>query len=236
MAETGGTAFILSPWDPMLASYLEEAGAMASGMESLSADPAPDAVVLVSGSATARDDRPLFDSLMRAEREVEAKCASLGIPLTLLRPGYTFGDGVSGEMADLFDEVRTARYVHLRGNEARLSVICAYDVARAAMALAGKPGILNASDGRDPRLIDIAEAMSANLGARKRMWHLPPKWAAVLGRIPGLRGLLDPDRFARRAQSRTLDATEFLEAIGFEPFDTCAVIAREAADYPYHNP
>lgn len=234
MAETGRTAYILSPWDAMLASYLEEAGATASGMESFSTDSIPDAVVLISASATARDDRELFDSLMRVEKEMEKRCASAGIPFTLIRPGYMFGDGVEGKMAELFEEVRDGRYIHLRGNDATLPVICAYDVARAAIALAGKPGTYYATDGRPARLLDIAEAMSANQGARKRMWHLPPKWARVLGKVPGLRGILDPERFGRRSKSLVLDPADFLEAIDFKPFDTLAIISRESKDYPYH--
>lgn len=248
MSQAKEPLILLSPANPMLASYLAETGgeALCVGSVALPVESAvlskdgrrPDAVVLISGVATARDDRDLFDSLMRVERAVETLCAGSDIPLTIIRPGYMFGDGVEGQMAGLFEEVRSGRYIHLRGNDARLSVICALDVARAAVALAGKPGVFNAADGHDPRLIEIAEAMSANLGARKRMWHLPPAWAKWLGKLPGLGGagqLLDAARFERRSRSHTLDAASFIEAVGFQPYDTLAVIAREEPSYPYRN-
>ena len=173
-------------------------------------------------------------SKILAEREVTAWCAARGVTLTILRPVAMFGDGVGGEMAELFREVTSGRYVHLRGNEARLSVVTALEVALAVKAVWSAGGIYNVADGRNPRLIELAEAMSANAGARRRMWHLPPRWAAVLRHIPGAGTMLDADRMERRSRTLTFSAGKLMST-GWTPRDTLAVIAREDTTYPYRE-
>lgn len=174
-------------------------------------------------------------SKILAEKEVTDWCERNDVTLTILRPAPMFGSGVHGEMDELFREVLSGRYIHIRGNEAKLSLVTAYDVARAIRSLYEKGGIYNVTDGRPARLIDIAESMSANLGARKRMWHLPEKWAKVGGMIPGLGSLLDADRFARRAKTLTFDSDRFASAVDWQPFDTLEVLARKEKNYPYRD-
>lgn len=209
----------------------------------------PEAFVFVSDAAVyGRTDgeeideqSPIFaadkvgQSKILAEREVTAWCEARGVTLTVLRPVAMFGDGVGGEMAELFGEVISGRYVHLRGNEARLSVVTALDVALAVKAAWRTGGVYNVADGRNPRLIDLVEAMSANAGARRRMWHLPPRWAAVLGRLPGAGRMLDADRFERRSRTLTFSARRLQETTDWTPRDTLAVIAREDRSYPYRE-
>ena len=85
-----------------------------------------------------------------------------------------------GEMRRLFDRVVAGKYLHIRENDARLSLVTAHDCAAAVLALAGRSGVYNVSDGRGHRWVDLCEAMSANAGEFKRMPRIPARWATVI--------------------------------------------------------
>ncbi|MDE6022561.1 MAG: NAD(P)-dependent oxidoreductase, partial [Muribaculaceae bacterium] len=140
-------------------------------------------------------------SKARAEEIAGKWCADRGVRLTVVRPARMFGKGIKGEMASLFNDVVAGRYIHVRGNDARLSLVCASDVAVAIMKLHSKGGVYNVTDGRGAKWIELAEAMSANTGAMKRQTCLPEKWAAAAWKyaswIPAVRASIAPGIIAR---------------------------------------
>lgn len=174
-----------------------------------------------------------------AERLVAEWCAAHGVLLTVVRPARMFGKGMKGEMTSLFNDVVNNRYIHVRGNDARLSAVCAVDVASAIKKLHSIGGIYNLSDGTAPRWIDLAEAMSANCGAMKRQMFLPPKWAALAWRlapwIPAVKASLAPDTLTRRGKTLTLSDAAVRATLGdsWNPFPVIGVLNRTCEDYPY---
>lgn len=213
----------------------------------------PTAVVLVSSwqvySADAGEDidetRPLWatgeagKSKARMEREFEEWCRAREIPLTVVRPARMFGNGVKGEMARLFDKVVAGRYVHIRGNEAKVSLVTALDCALAIVALLGKEGIYNVSDGTPHRWVDLCEAMSANAGEFKRMPRLPEKWAATIWklfpRVPIVQLTLSPEALRPYSVSQTLATDRLRAAVEMRFHNTLDVIAHRDSDYPYEQ-
>lgn len=191
------------------------------------------------------ETRPTFSrsdagiSHARTEGRLEKWCASRGVTLTIVRAALMFGDGVSGWTLDLFNRAVRGHYVHIRGNDAKVSLVTALDAARAMAVLAGKPGIYNVSDGKAHRWIDLVEAMTANAGAQKRMTHLPEKWAAFIykwfGRLPIVEECLSPTALEPFSHTCVLDNRKVAEATGIEFFDTVEVIARREKGYPYNN-
>lgn len=177
-------------------------------------------------------------SKARAEQLIKEWCVQKGVRMTILRPARMFGRGVHGEMKTLFNDVVNARYIHVRGNEARLSLICALDVAKAIMALHSIGGTYNLSDGVGATWIALAEAMSANSGAMKRQTFLPQKWADAAWKftpwIPAVKASLSPDALARRSKTLTLSNEAVREAIPeWHPYPAIDVISRQNSDYPY---
>lgn len=170
-----------------------------------------------------------------AEKEVSEWAQRHNVTLTILRPAPMFGSGISGEMARLFAEVANNRYIHIRGNDAHLGIVTAYDVARVAKTLYTSGGVFIVADGRNRTLVDLVEAMSANASVRKRLVYLPPKWAALGRFIPGLRHILDPDTLRRRAVTLTYNPAHLTATIPFTLYDTVEVIARRDKDYPYED-
>ncbi|MDE6342464.1 MAG: SDR family oxidoreductase [Muribaculaceae bacterium] len=179
-------------------------------------------------------------SKARAEQLLAGWCAERNVTLTILRPARMMGKGVKGEMRTLFNDVATGRYIHVRGNDARLSLVCALDVAKAIKNLGFIGGIYNVADDAPSRWIDLAEAMSANCGAMKRQTFLPEKWADAAWRftpwLPAVKASLSPDVRARRSKSLTLSSGALKEVLPqWMAFPTVDVVSRTDKDYPYED-
>ena len=177
-------------------------------------------------------------SKARAEQLVKEWCGQRNVTLTILRPARMFGKGVHGEMKKLFNDVVNSRYIHVRGNEARLSLVCAIDVAEAVKVLHSIGGTYNISDGKNASWIALADAMSANSGAMKRQMFLPKKWADAAWKlmpwIPAVKASLNPEVLAKRSKTLTLSDTTLREAIpDWKPFPAIEVISRRCESYPY---
>lgn len=177
-------------------------------------------------------------SKARAEELIRRWCADRDIKLTIVRPARMFGKGIKGEMASLFNDVVAGRYIHVRGNDARLSLVCASDVAEAIKKLHSIGGIYNVTDGRGAKWIELAEAMSANTGAMKRQTYLPEKWARAAWKyaswIPAVKASLAPETLARRSSTLTFSDEALRNALqDWNPYPTVEVISRECSEYPY---
>ncbi len=120
---------------------------------------------------------------------------------TILTP-YIIGTGMEGLMRDIVAMTARGTMIHITGNEARVSVIHATDVARIAVLLAGTPGRYIISDGFNPTWHDLIEALSMRVG-HPRIPTLSPsmtKWYALGGKLWG-----GPDK--KMISTITADAT-----------------------------
>lgn len=176
-------------------------------------------------------------SKAQTEQLLKEWCLSHSVTLTIIRPARMFGNGVKGETLQLFNDALNGRYIHIRGNDAKVSLVCALDVAKGIKYLHRIGGIYNAADGRPVKYIEMVEAMTANAGAKKRMTHLTPSWAEWvwrLGRwIPSIQRNLAPQVVEARMKTQTLNGTKFAEKSGINYHDTIAVIERRDEGYPY---
>lgn len=174
-----------------------------------------------------------------AEKLLTEWCDKYGVHLTVIRPARMLGKGVKGEMAQLFSDVVSGRYIHVRGNVARLSLVCASDVANAVKQLHSIGGIYNITDGKGASWLELADAMSANCGQIKRQTFMPSKWVAIAWRFASwlspVKASLDPAVLARRSKSFTLSDSAVRSAIGdaWKPYPTLDVLAHKCPDYPY---
>lgn len=175
-----------------------------------------------------------------AEASVKEWSGRHGVLLTIVRPARMFGKGVKGEMQRLFNDVINARYIHVRGNNARLSIVCAADVAKAIKMLHSIGGIFNVTDGIGCEWLQLADAMSANCGQMKRQSFLPEKWAAAAWKfvpwIPAVKASLNPDILERRSKTLTLSDEKLRLALPqWHPYPAIEVISRKNKDYPYED-
>ena len=172
-----------------------------------------------------------------AESELREWCKENNVTLTIIRPARMFGNGVGGDTLQLFNDAVSGKYIHLRGNDARVSLVTAYDVARAIKRIYKKGGLYNAADGKNPKLLEMVEAMTANAGATKRMTHLPSLWAEWIWRlgrwIPSINRNLAPEVVEERMKTLTLDGSLLAKIAGLEYYDTIMVMQLSDPNYPY---
>ena len=191
----------------------------------------------ISESANTKTDNKAGESKLLAEKAVSEWAEDHDVVLTIIRPARMFGSGVGGETLELFKDAVNGGYIHIRGNDARVSLVTALDVAKAIKSVYPKGGIFNAADGVNPRFIDMMEALSANAGRHKRMTCLPPSWAEWLWRIcrwiPVIDRNLNPYVAAQRMKTITINGSALAEAAGIKYHDTIKVISRTDPDYPY---
>ncbi|MDE6007224.1 MAG: sugar nucleotide-binding protein [Muribaculaceae bacterium] len=177
----------------------------------------------------------------RVESLLTEWAKSNGARLIIVRAANIFGDGVDGEMLRLFNRVIRGHYVHVRGNDASLAAVTSVDVAKALIALANSEaeGIYNLSDGNEYTWLQLAEAMTANVGTEKRMTHLPPKWVKwivrLFGRVPIVAETMSEEALSQTSRTLTLDNTKLRQAIGLKFHNTLDVIARRDKTYPYKD-
>lgn len=175
-----------------------------------------------------------------AETVVRDWCERNNVLLTIIRPARMFGNGVGGDSLQLFNDALSGKYIHIRGNDAKISLVTAYDVARGIKELYKKGGIYNAADGTNPEFIGMVEAMTANVGTKKRMTHLPIQWAEWIWRlgkwIPSIDRNLSPKVVENRMKTLTIDGTQFAEGAGIRYHDTIRVMEHTDPDYPYTEP
>lgn len=176
-------------------------------------------------------------SKMRAEELMREWCQTNNVCLTIIRPARMFGNGVKGETLRLFNDALSGKYIHIRGNDARISLVTALDVARAIQKVYKNGGIYNAADGRNPKFIEMVEAMTANAGAKKRMTHLPAAWAEWIWRlgrwVSFVNRNLSPETVESRMKTLTLDGRKLAREADIDYHDTIEVMEHQDPDYPY---
>lgn len=174
-----------------------------------------------------------------AEDLLKNWCDERDVTLTIIRPARMFGNGVKGDTLQLFNDALSGKYIHIRGNDAKVSMVCALDVARGIKELYRRGGIYNAADNHPVKYIEMVEAMTANAGAKKRMTHLPANWAEWLWRlgrwIPSIQRNLSPATVEARMKTLTIDGSRFANAAGIKYHDTLEVIEHRDKTYPYSH-
>lgn len=176
-------------------------------------------------------------SKVLAERAVTEWCATHTTEPIILRIATPFGNGIHGPIEQTYNKILCGTYLHVRGNESRRSVVCAYDVALVARKLVGHQGIFNIADGCNRHLHELTDAMAANGGDSKRVLVIPDKWAkkiASLGSImPFLHLPFNKKSLARELSGPTYSIARLKATIEHDFFDTVEVIARRERNYPY---
>ena len=128
-------------------------------------------------TAVTEDDPIVPDSTSALEESrFAAETAALGLAPTILRLPHIVATGMDGFMMRLAGAVSRGSFMHISGNDARLSVVHGVDVAQAVRLTLGAGMTFNVTDGASPSLHDIAEALAFRLG-HKRIFSIKAAWA-----------------------------------------------------------
>lgn len=205
MADKKSTLIVFAPGREFVLPYIEAAlpawNILHMSAEQLqsSAESQADAAIMLSGTEIydvpdcgcdkIDESGPIDTScaLAGAEKSFASFCQSAGLAPVVLRCANTVGTGMNGLPMDLARWIHRGWLMHFPGNDTRLSVVHACDIAACVRALAEKglcsgPLTLNATDCNDPTFHDLCEALAQRL-AGKRIYTLstgPQQWFARL--------------------------------------------------------
>lgn len=188
---------------------------------------AVDAAVLLSstdiyescGDVAADENTPVKPSSEWKKREDEffARASAAGVKAFVLRCAPIAGTGMTGAVRSLAEDIMRGIFLHFPGNEGRMSVVHASDVARAARMLVDTcpdGGVFNLTDGDDPKIDDLAEALAFRMN-NKRISTLSTRPQQIIARI--LYGRRRYDSYTRTR----LYSSARIQALGFEPQAVC---------------
>ena len=147
-------------------------------------------------------------SWLNAEKDFVELCRQHNAITTIFRLPLLIGTGMTGEMRRRINAIHRGLYRHIEGIEAHQSVLHARDLPALILKLRGIGGIYNVSDRTDPTTHEIAEALSARMGA-KRIYTVKAKWARLTARLANIFGIKDLGTAALQSATatRTLSTT-----------------------------
>ena len=151
---------------------------------------------------------------LAVEQRLTEWCRDNGVALAILRPAPVVGTGMGGELRTMVNRIYRATYRHVIGDEARMSVVHATDLASAAVMLLGTGGIFNVTDGIDPTRHDLAEALCSRLD-RKRIYSLSAKRMKLIARIGDWLPITvyNTRRLKQQTSTLTYDSSRLREAL-----------------------
>lgn len=155
------------------------------------------------------------------ENGFTAQCSRTGAPHVILRCADIIGTGMNGFARSLANDIWRGTFLHFPGNEARRSVVHASDIGRIVHTIAseGMPAsgtrIFNVSDGTDPTIHDIAEALAFRM-ANKRISTLSTRPQQIIARL-----LYGKKKMAAYTTTRTFSSARLAQELNFRATDTC---------------
>lgn len=184
------------------------------------------------------EDAPLHPATPYAQAKCDVEkyltdwCREHKVTLAILRPAPVVGTGMGGPIRDIVNRIYRATYRHIAGDEARMSVVHAVDVARAAVMLAGHSGVFNITDGVDPTRHDLAEALCSRLD-RKRVYTLPLGKLKIMARIGDYLPVTgyNTSRLDAQLSTLTFDSSRLRSELpGFEPVSVTEYLTTHVYD------
>lgn len=161
----------------------------------------------------------------KSKRDAEAYllqwCLEHGVKLSILRPVAIVGTGMKGTLRSFVNMIYRGYYYHIKGNQARRSVVHAVDVADAIVKVASVGGIYNITDNVHPRINDFADAIAYRIG-NKRIGVLSPKLVKFLCRIGDITGGILPittKRLSQLTETLTFNSDLISTVIDWHPND-----------------
>lgn len=178
------------------------------------------------------ENSPAMGQWAEAENAISERATHDGASLSILRPGIIIGTGMDGYAREIVNGISRATYCHIEGNDARISAIHSLDVAQAAKNIVGKNGTFNISDGIDPTIEQLAEALAWRIGHKRIFSITPPKahrMARVGDFIPFI-SPLDSRKLKMQTTTRTLSIENISQTINFHPINVIEYLTNHIYD------
>lgn len=162
----------------------------------------------------------------RCEDDFLSEAQRRGLRAFVLRCAPVVGTGMNGYVRHLAEDIARGVFMHFPDNDAKVSAVHASDVARAAKMLVDSElqgGVFNITDGCDPTIHDLAEALAFRMN-NKRISNISTRPQQIIARI--LYGRRRMQRYTRTA----LFSSQRLQAAGFDPVPVCEYMRTHVYD------
>lgn len=162
-------------------------------------------------------------SKLLAEIFLRDWCAEHSVTLTILRPPMILGTGMKGTLRAMVNGIDHGTYFHIKGNTACRSIVHALDVAKVAKLIAPIGGIYNITDGVNPSVEKLAEALACRIGG-KSIFSMPyrlVKFAAKIGDALGGKFPISTEKFTKLTTTLTFNSDKLQQTINYTPIDVC---------------
>lgn len=161
---------------------------------------------------------PYAKSKIQAEEYLIAWCARYGVRLTILRLPLIVGANAPGNLGAMVRFVKRGIYIGIGSGSSRKSMVLAGDVADFIPTVARVGGIYNLTDGYNPTMQELENAIAFRFGKRKpvRMPDVVLKLIAYKGDFLGKLAPFNTPRFKKLTATLTF-SDEKAKAIGWKP-------------------
>lgn len=170
-------------------------------------------------------------SKFEAEKIILESGGNGGPEGVILRLPVVYGPGDKGNMAKLIKAVQYRLFFHFGKGESLRSMISSENAAVAAIKAAFEPNAANnvycITDGYDPTMNELINAISEALGVNGRPIHIPEVLANTAGRCGDLIGKLinrsfplNSDRVRKLSSSLTFSNMKAKQELGYQAQDT----------------
>ncbi len=181
-------------------------------------EPCPDSIL--------DENAPLRNASVWAERE--RAFISENPDGIILRSAPIVGTGMEGAMRKLAEEIYRGRFFHFPGNETRKSVVHAVDIARAVslflkLVITPQQRIFNITDGVDPTLHDLAEALAYRIN-NKRISYVSTRPQQLFARW------FYSKRYIYYTTNERFSCEALKNTIGIAPTDVCNYLRTHSYD------
>jgi nucleoside-diphosphate-sugar epimerase len=171
------------------------------------------------------EDHPLLGNTPYAKSKIDAEglltewCAKKNVALTILRLPLIVGPDPRGNLRDMITMMKRGLYVGVGSGKAKKSVVLATDVAGFIPAVAARGGIYNLTDGMNPSMIELEDAIAAQLGKGKtlRIADAVIRFAARIGDHLGKKFPLNSSRFEKLTSTLTFSDARAKATAGWQP-------------------
>lgn len=125
---------------------------------------------------------PYAQSKIQAEAFLQTWCAKHQIILTILRLPLIVGPNPPGNLGKMIRMMRKGMYVGIGSGIARKSMVLASDIAAFIPRIRTYGGVYNLTDGYHPSMVELENALAAQLGKRKPL-RLPDALLKTMARL-----------------------------------------------------
>lgn len=158
-------------------------------------------------------------SKYNAEQFLKKWCESHSVTLTILRPPLIVGSRMKGLLRSMVNGIYRGYYFHIKDNESHRSMIHATDVSIVVRKISSFGGIYNITDGINPSVCDLAEALAYRMG-NKRIYTIPMplvKFAVRIGDKIGYSAPITTQKMLHLTQTLTFNSDAISRVIDWTP-------------------